>query len=129
MDIYTTAFIYPRRVRQPSPPASHDPHGFNGAAAAQEPEALYTKADVDAVQAMVNSATASSGCHITCKPNQNRWDFMVTGAYQQVMMARGTIMRDCPTKVRVQSCESHRRSTPNSSTRPADPSIYQSPSL
>ncbi|KIK46295.1 hypothetical protein CY34DRAFT_800644 [Suillus luteus UH-Slu-Lm8-n1] len=89
MDIYSTSFTHPRRTRHihsdfpnPLPP---DP-------AAPE--------DVDklAIHAM-----SIHNLHISYLPadhGHRGWNFYVTGPYQQVMPARGMLLKDCPVQHR-----------------------------
>jgi hypothetical protein len=104
MDIYTTAFTYPRRIRQVPSSKSLDVHGSgfgaNGATA-PEAETVTSPSDAEAIQNMAMSIMTSTGCHVSyALADQGRgWNFLVSGAYQQVMLGRGTIMRECPTKV------------------------------
>lgn len=89
MDTYSTSFTYPRRIRHihsdfpsPLPP---DP-------AAPE--------DVDklAIHAM-----SIHNVHISYLPadhGHRGWNFYVSGPYQQVMAARGMVLKDCPVQHR-----------------------------
>lgn len=89
MDIYSTSFTHPRRTRHihsdfpnPLPP---DP------AAPEDVEKL-------AIHAM-----SIHNLHISYLPadhGHRGWNFYVTGPYQQVMPARGMLLKDCPVQVR-----------------------------
>lgn len=130
MDIYTTSFTYPRRprhihsphssldfqsgqgadLRAPSTDSFHGqgqpyslaPHGHQsqlsngGGSDAGGP-------DSDAVQKLAGLAMQMHGCHvyISGTGDQGRsWNFHLTGAYQQVMAARGMMLKECPIQVR-----------------------------
>jgi hypothetical protein len=117
MEVYTTSFTYPRwpRLAQSSSlPALH-----HGAPPARDlypsstqlhqhstgnslSEAPISNSDADAVQKLTATAMALHGCHISyALAEQGRgWNFYITGAYQQVMFARGMILRECPVQVR-----------------------------
>jgi hypothetical protein len=112
MDIYTTAFTYPRRTRPANAGGLHDiraqsldAHGLaptNGSAAS-EPDALApTAADAEAVQNLAMTVLSGQGCHVSYAVTDmgRAWNFLVSGTYQQVMTGRGMIMKDCPFKVR-----------------------------
>ncbi|KAG1766473.1 cytoplasmic protein [Suillus occidentalis] len=89
MDIYSTSFTHPRRTRHihsdfpnPLPP---DP-------AAPE--------DVDK---LAMHAMSIHNLHISYLPadhGHRGWNFYVTGPYQQVMPARGMLLKDCPVQHR-----------------------------
>lgn len=90
MDVYTTSFTYPRRARNiHSPPSSLDfpPQ--------QDPT---LSADAEAVQKLALMVMSLHGCHVSYQPvDQGRaWNFHITGAYQQVMISRGLILKECP---------------------------------
>jgi hypothetical protein len=112
MDVYTCSFTYPRRsrhlhslvdfprsdVRGPTSadsfPNSH-PNGLPDISAAQ---------DADAVQKLAMMAMTLHGCHVSYFLEQGRsWNFQITGAYQQVMVARGMILKECPIQVTTSS--------------------------
>jgi hypothetical protein len=111
LDIYTTAFTYPRRAK----------HGLHGKTLEQgggqslnmnglgpEPDQLASPSDAEAVQALAMSVMNNTGCHVSyVLADQGRaWNFLVSGAYQQAMVGRGNIMRDCPVKVNQSSLRS-----------------------
>lgn len=113
MDIYTVAFSVPLH-HLPAPGhrdghgAAHDPYGAahaNGAVPGAEPQLSTTPSDAEAVQKLAMNVMSLHGCHVSfAVAEQGRgWNFLVSGAYQQVMMARGMIMKDCPYKVRPRS--------------------------
>lgn len=128
MDIYTTSFTYPRRPRHiHSPQSSLDFQGKSGPDLRTYPstesfnksvnslvnhhhqqannvsDAATTSTDNEAVQKLAMMAMQMHGCHISYFPaDQGRgWNFHITGAYQQVMIARGMILKDCPIQVRL----------------------------
>ncbi|KAJ7169644.1 cytoplasmic protein [Mycena filopes] len=110
MDVYTTSFTYPRRSRHahsaPSslefpgaeirltspdsyPSAHHLQHVNNNVA--------DTQPDGEAIQKLAMMAMSLHGCHISYfMADPGRWNFYITGAYQQVMVARGMILKECP---------------------------------
>ena len=105
MDIYTTSFTYPRVPNTsllPTPlryansivPAQN---AFSG-----EPQnANDITVDVDAIQKLVMATTSAHGCLVTfTKSTRKGWNFHLSGSYQQVIAARGSILRDCPVQVR-----------------------------
>ncbi|KII93438.1 hypothetical protein PLICRDRAFT_99898 [Plicaturopsis crispa FD-325 SS-3] len=116
MDIYTTSFTYPRRSRYThSPSSSIDFPGASNGSGAQGSSDPYMAAshlqhvnanandslsasDAEAVQKLAMMAMSLHGCHVSYFPtDQGRgWNFHVTGAYQQVMVARGMILKECP---------------------------------
>lgn len=110
MDIYTVAFSVPAH-HVPAPHrevhnGAHDPYGAghaNGSVPGAEPPLQATPSDAEAVQKLAMAVMNMHGCHVSfAVADQGRgWNFLVSGAYQQVMMARGMIMKDCPFKVRV----------------------------
>ena len=103
MDMYTTAFTYPR-IPPTSFPTSTlnfaDPYAA-GSFANDSHAASSLVADVDAVQKVVLSASASHSClaSFTKAAHGRGWNFHLSGSYQQVMAARGMILRECPTQV------------------------------
>ncbi|EMD41708.1 hypothetical protein CERSUDRAFT_146926 [Gelatoporia subvermispora B] len=113
MEIYTTSFTYPRRSRLPHSPAStfdfpptselrraesypHLPqsHG-NGLS---DPQGTASPSDYDALQKLAVMAMGLHGVHVsfTSVDHGKAWSFQISGAYPQVMLARGMIMKDCP---------------------------------
>ena len=117
MEVYTTSFTYPRRSRP-----AHSPTNSLDFPAANElrragsysslsqysnhnnyPDAqgAASPADYDAVQKVVMMAMSMHGVHISATPaDQGRaFNFQISGAYQQVMLARALILKDCPVQV------------------------------
>jgi hypothetical protein len=129
MDIYTTSFTYPRRPRHIHSPHSsldYQGHGadlrapstesFSGSGHSlanhlqqQNPssgapnvsDATTSTPDNEAVQKLAMMAMQMHGCHVSYfAADQGRgWNFHITGAYQQVMVARGMILKECPIQV------------------------------
>ncbi|KAF7310711.1 KH domain protein [Mycena chlorophos] len=58
--------------------------------------------DADAIQKLVMMAMTLHGCHISYfQAEPGRWNFYISGAYQQVLLARGMILKECPIQHRV----------------------------
>ncbi|KAJ7107666.1 cytoplasmic protein [Mycena crocata] len=112
MDVYTTSFTYPRRSRHAhSAPSSLE---FPGAEIRLSSVDSYsaahhlqhvnnnipdttTQPDGEAIQKLAMMAMSLHGCHISYfMADPGRWNFYITGAYQQVMAARGMILKECP---------------------------------
>ncbi|KAH9964452.1 hypothetical protein BC827DRAFT_1259521 [Russula dissimulans] len=72
MEIYTTAFSYPRR-----PPPHHNGH--------TEPQVTPTALDTEAVQKLAVLAMTTQGCHVSFSVADHGagWNFLLSGAYQQ----------------------------------------------
>lgn len=123
MDVYTTSFVIPRRLRHahslanpsfdfPSNPSTDSPYsaasGLHGGGIPFPPHdpgqgaAGSDPSDFEIVQNIVMSVMTVHGCHITYQvvDNGTAWCFHITGAYQQVMMARGLVLKDCPVQAR-----------------------------
>jgi len=116
MDVYTTSFTYPRRSRQLHSPSSsldfqtdgHKPSSslidpYPAQQQLQHPnpkvsDVSVTAADADAIQKLAMMAMSLHGCHVSYyMVDQGRgWNFHITGAYQQVMITRGLILKECP---------------------------------
>jgi len=115
MDIYTSAFSYPRRprhARNTTPPLDFPSHSqsdryqqpqfqpphHNGHA---EPHVTPTALETEAVQKLAVLAMTTQGCHVSFSiaDHGTGWNFLLSGAYQQVLFARGTILKDCPIQV------------------------------
>lgn len=117
MEIYTTSFTYPRRSRLTHSPASsldfstdlrpqsdaysqlHQQH-INSTL--PDSQGTASPADYDAVQKVAMMAMAIYNVQISFAPtDQGRaWNFQISGVYQQVMLARGMVMKECPVQVR-----------------------------
>lgn len=117
MEIYTTSFTYPRRSRLAHSPASSldfsselRPQQDSYSQLQQQhvnstlPDAQGTASpsDYEAVQKVAMMAMAIYGVQISFAPaDQGRaWNFQISGVYQQVMLARGMIMKEGPVQVR-----------------------------
>lgn len=100
MDIYTTSFTYPR-VPQTSHPLDYgNPFAIQNALG--DPVAMSALAtDAEAIQQVALNATQTHGCLVsfTKAAHGKSWNFHLSGAYQQVIAARGMILRECPTQV------------------------------
>lgn len=117
MEIYTTSFTYPRRSRLSHSPASSldfstpsDLRHQDSYSQLQQQQQLPSLADsqatasptdYDAVQKLVMMAMAIHAVHVSFAPaDQGKaWNFQISGVYQQVMLARGMIMKECPVQV------------------------------
>ncbi|VDB84505.1 unnamed protein product [Peniophora sp. CBMAI 1063] len=121
MDIYTTAFSYPRRHRlvrsqNPSLDFSQNGHGdphastpfptsfANGAypGPPPEPPQPLQPADAEALQKLTMLAMTTQGCHVSYQIADHAagWNFLVSGPMQQLLFARGMILKDCPVQNR-----------------------------
>ncbi|KAH8100546.1 cytoplasmic protein [Cristinia sonorae] len=107
MEIYTTSFTYPRRSRLTHSPASSldfnpvsDLRHKDSFSQLHQPDAQGTASpsDYEAVQKLVMMAMAVHGVHVTfASVDQGRaWNFQISGAYPQVMAARGMVLKECP---------------------------------
>ncbi|KAF5355949.1 hypothetical protein D9756_004263 [Leucocoprinus leucothites] len=97
MDVYTTSFVYPRRSRHTlSHASSRDFHHDSYPQQSLLPEHLAH--DADAVQKLVVMAMQLHGCHVSyyVVDHGKAYNFHITGSYQQVMLTRGLILKDCP---------------------------------
>lgn len=97
MDVYTTSFVYPRRP--PHALSQTNPRDFPDAF--QQPLADSLASDADAVQKLVVMAMQLHGCHVSyyIVDHGKAYNFHITGNYQQVMLTRGLILKDCPIQV------------------------------
>ena len=120
MDVYTTSFTYPRRSRHIHSPASSldfqpsdlksssllDPYPAQQHLQHANPKLsdVSVTADAEAIQKLAMMAMSLHGCHVSYyMVDQGRaWNFHITGAYQQVMITRGMILKECP--IQVSSC-------------------------
>ncbi|KZT06753.1 uncharacterized protein LAESUDRAFT_725514 [Laetiporus sulphureus 93-53] len=118
MEIYTTSFTYPRRVRPAHSPASsfdfptaqelrraesypHLPQYANNHNLS-DPQGTVSPSDYDAVQKLSLMTMGLHGVHVSFSAvDQGRaWNFQISGPYQQVMLARGLILKECPVQNR-----------------------------
>ncbi|OSD06003.1 cytoplasmic protein [Trametes coccinea BRFM310] len=117
MEIYTTSFTYPRRLRHAHSPTNSldfpsrselrrassysqiQQPTSNGLA---DPQATASPSDYDALQKLAMMAMSMHGVHVSFTPaDQGRaWNFQISGAYPQVMLARGMILKGCPVQNR-----------------------------
>lgn len=110
MDIYTTSFTYPRASSISVPASALDyasaakpfgtvHHALSVATDAQTANNLAAHAET--VQKITLAAAQAHGCHVSfTKAGQAQgWNFHLSGSYQQVMAARGKILREGPTQV------------------------------
>lgn len=116
MEIYTTSFTYPRRSRLAHSPASSldfstdlrpsesysQLHQQHVNSTLPDSQGTASPSDYEAVQKVAMMAMAIYGVQISFAPaDQGRaWNFQISGVYQQVMLARGMIMKECPVQVR-----------------------------
>ncbi len=117
MDVYTTSFTYPRRSRHIHSPSSSLDYasGAELRGAPTEPfptphllqqhvntSSIPSEADTEAIAKLAMLAGTLHGCHVSYfLTDQGRgWNFHVTGSYQQVMITRGMILKECPVQVR-----------------------------
>lgn len=116
MEIYTTSFTYPRRSRLTHSPASSldfssdlrpdsysQLHQQHVNSTLPDSQGTASPSDYEAVQKVAMMAMAIYNVQISFAPaDQGRaWNFQVSGVYQQVMLARGMIMKECPIQVRI----------------------------
>ena len=111
MDVYTTSFTYPRSLRHSHSPASSldfqpdirntDSFATTSQHLQQKIENVSVTSDADAIQKLAMMAMSLHGCHVSYfMVDQGKgWNFHITGAYQQVMITRGLILKECPIQV------------------------------
>ncbi|KAK1229376.1 hypothetical protein PQX77_007553 [Marasmius sp. AFHP31] len=117
MEVYTTSFTYPRRSRHSNSSSasldfvgpselrssSNDPSynnlqpQLNNGVLSQDDSAPES---ADQVSKLTMMAMSLHGCHISSFLSDQGWNFHLTGAYQQVMAARGMILKECPVQHR-----------------------------
>ncbi|KAJ1311074.1 hypothetical protein OPQ81_009578 [Rhizoctonia solani] len=111
MDIYTTSFTHPRSAPSASysPASSMDftpelrtPQPYSPVRRPVRHGSSVAEIPPDAVQAVSMEAMQQHGCLVTyTRADDGRaWNFHLSGAYAQVMAARGHIIRECPVQVR-----------------------------
>ncbi|EEB92237.1 hypothetical protein MPER_09283, partial [Moniliophthora perniciosa FA553] len=59
-----------------------------------------TPPESEQVAKLTMMAMSLHGCHISSFLSDQGWNFHITGAYQQVMAARGMILKECPVQHR-----------------------------
>ncbi len=116
MEIYTTSFTYPRRSRLTHSPASSldfstdlrpqsdsysQLHQQHVNSTVQDSQGTASPSDYEAVQKVAVMAMTIYGVQVSfAAANQgSAWNFQITGVYQQVMLARAMIMKECPVQV------------------------------
>lgn len=131
MDVYTTSFTYPRRSRQshahdlPGAGGAQGEHPFptngNAVATGDGAQLTQTPADTEAVHKLAMNVMSVHGCHtsITVANGGRGWNFLMSGSYQQVMLGRGMIMKDCPFKSQVSIRVPRSEILDTSATKPA----------
>lgn len=79
----------------------HQQQNQNSGAHNNISDATTSTPDNEAVQKLAMMAMQMHGCHVSYfSADQGRgWNFHITGAYQQVMAARGMILKECPIQV------------------------------
>ena len=96
MEIYTTSFCYPHVASLSAP--LHD-------SAVLDPYASFyhgPSSESKDVQKLILTSMQKYGCQIhfsNTDVGQSRWSFQISGTYQQALMARGMILRECPVQV------------------------------
>ncbi|KIP11478.1 hypothetical protein PHLGIDRAFT_27945 [Phlebiopsis gigantea 11061_1 CR5-6] len=117
MEIYTTSFTYPRRSRlthspassldfstdlRPQPDSYSQLHQQHVNSTVQDPQGTASPSDYEAVQKVAMMAMAIYNVQVTfASADQGRaWNFQISGVYQQVMLARGMVMKECPVQNR-----------------------------
>ncbi|KAI0670118.1 cytoplasmic protein [Trametes maxima] len=119
MEIYTTSFTYPRRLRHAHSPtnsldfpsrsqeqlrraSSYSQIQQSAQNGLSDPQATASPTDYDALQKLAVMAMSIHAVHISFTPaDQGRaWNFQVSGAYPQVMLARGMVLKGCPVQNR-----------------------------
>ena len=121
MDIYSTSFTYPRShhisysptssfdftpdLRTPRDPYSPVPPAPHTATSLVPPQDFQGNGDVsmENVQKVAVAAMQAHGCLVSfTRAERGRgWNFHLSGGYQQVMAARGMILRECPVAVSI----------------------------
>ena len=117
MAIYTTTFTYPRVSATPHLLSSAHNTNTQNPLDSRLPGGQAASVDAETVQKLALTASHLHGCIVTpTKSAQSKgWNFHISGTYQQVVSARGTILRDCPSQVcmiRSCSCSSLKLTSP-----------------
>jgi hypothetical protein len=114
MDVYTASFTLPRHSRHahagalsrkessidfPIDPLAAAKVGTNGLG--PDMHVSPTATDAEAVQNLALMVMTLRGCHVSVAvaDGGKGWNFLVSGAYNQVMAARGMVLKDCPIPV------------------------------
>lgn len=97
MDIYSTSFTYPCPRNLHSTASSHD-----------QPADLShlnvpDSKDLEAVNSLAMMAQTLHGVHINFNQTSHPgcWNWYISGGYQQVMTARGMVLKEGPVQVRL----------------------------
>lgn len=116
MDIYSISFTHPRRSRHLHSPSSsldahdhrvphhiqHLPENFPSSfpLPASQP-APSSQADSDTVDKLAMLARSLHNVQLSylLSDGGRSWNFYISGAYQQVMQARGMLLKDSPVQV------------------------------
>ncbi|KAK7058265.1 hypothetical protein VNI00_001896 [Paramarasmius palmivorus] len=116
MDPYSTSFTYPRTRSRTSPSSldfvaqnerrsSNNDSSYpnlqsqlNNGALSQDDST--PPESTEQVAKLTMMAMSLHGCHISSFLSDQGWNFHITGAYQQVMAARGMILKECPVQHR-----------------------------
>lgn len=121
MDIYSISFTHPRRSRHLHSPSSsldaHDPrlpphiqhHPENFPSTLPLPAAQPSpsnQADSETVDKLAILARSLHNVQLSylLSDGGRSWNFYISGAYQQVMLARGMLLKDSPVQVSPLSC-------------------------
>ncbi|KAF7320226.1 KH domain protein [Mycena kentingensis (nom. inval.)] len=108
MDLYTASLTYPRRSR--NAPSSLEFPGAEIRLSSPDSYSLQQSTipdpslqpDAEAISKLVILAQSLHGCHISYfQSDPGRWNFYFSGSYQQVLLARGMILKECPIQHRV----------------------------
>lgn len=103
MDVYSVSFTHPRRSRQH---VSFDPHPRNNSEhfPLQHPlsHPVANQADNDTVEKLTKLATSLFNIQVSwlLADGGRSWNFHISGAYPQVMQARGMLLKDSPVQHR-----------------------------
>ncbi|KZT74830.1 cytoplasmic protein [Daedalea quercina L-15889] len=118
MEVYTTSFTYPRRSRPAHSPtnsldfpaANELRHAGSYSSLSQysnhsnypDTQGAVSSPDYESVQKLAVMAMSLHGVHVSFSPaDQGRaWNFQISGAYQQVMLARALVLKDGPVQNR-----------------------------
>lgn len=121
MDIYSISFTHPRRSRHLHSPSSsldahdhrlpphiqHLPENFPSALPlpAAQPSPL-NQADSETVEKLAILARSLHNVQLSylLSDGGRSWNFYISGAYQQVMLARGMLLKDSPVQVSPLAC-------------------------
>ena len=116
MDIYSLSFTHPRRSRHLHPPTSLDAHDHRLPPHIQQhlpenfPSSLPlpaaqpsppNQADSETVEKLAILARSLHNIQLSylLSDGGRSWNFYISGAYQQVMLTRGMLLKDSPVQV------------------------------